>query len=164
MSHNVSAPSVNRRNARRHSALRTVVVKVVPPLAGAALLAVAACGGGGSGSTPAVSPAPIGTGTAVPTPSPGPTAVTVTPASLAFSGAGAGIAGQKVAVAQANNTAFSLATTTCAGIASVTPTSGAGPFTFSPLAAGTCSYIVSGTGGATAAVAITITTTTVVGQ
>jgi hypothetical protein len=164
MPHNVRLSPSRHPAPGRRSALRTAALKFVPPLAAAALLTVAACGGGGGGPTPGVSPSPIGTGTAVTaTPAPGPTAVTVTPASIAFTSAGAGAPVQRVAVSQANNAAFRLSTTTCAGIASVTPTSGAGPFTFAPLAAGVCSYAVGGTGGATAAVTITVTTTSVVG-
>jgi hypothetical protein len=138
-----------------------------PPAAAAALLALAACGGGGSGSaTPSGGPTPIGKATtAPPTPTPGPTAVGVTPESLAFTAAGAGVPGQSVAVSQAKNTGgFTLTTTTCAGIASVIPAAGAGPFTFAPLAAGTCTYLVSGSGGASAKVTITVTTTGVVSQ
>jgi serine protease len=142
-----------------------MVLKSFAPLAAAALLALAACGGGGGGSTPSVNPSPIGTGTAVTaTPSPGPTAITLHPASLAFTSAGAGAPTQSVAVSQPGNTAFSLSTSTCGGIASVAPASGAGPFTFAPLAAGTCTYVASGTGGATAGIAITVTTTSVIGK
>jgi hypothetical protein len=153
-------------SCRRRSAIRRAATVFFPPAA-AALLALAACGGGGSGSvTPSGGPTPIGKATtAPPTPTPGPTAVGVTPESLAFTAAGAGVPGQSVAVSQAKNTGgFTLTTTTCANIASVTPAAGAGPFTFAPLAAGTCTYLVSGSGGASAKVTITVTTTGVVSQ
>jgi hypothetical protein len=165
MPHTVSPPAGPRPDLRRRVALRTAALKSLPPLAAAALLALAACGGGGGGSTPGVSPAPIGSGTAVTaTPSPGPTAITVTPASLAFTSAGSGAPTQTVAVTQANNNAFSLSSTTCNGVVSVAPTTGAGPFTFAPLAAGACTFVVGGIGGATASVAITVTTTSVIGK
>ncbi|MGD0472166.1 MAG: hypothetical protein ABSB70_03010 [Candidatus Velthaea sp.] len=153
--------TISRASSRRRLRLRGIAFRWIPPLAAAGLFALAACGGGGGGSTPAAgSPSPIGGAS----PAPGPTAVVASPASVAFTAVGIGIAAQSVSVSQLDNTAFTLTTTNCAGIVSVTPTSGAGPFAFSPLAPGTCSYLVSGTGGAAATIGVSVTTTSVVGK
>jgi hypothetical protein len=69
-----------------------------------------------------------------------------------------------MSVTQSNYTGqFTLSTTTCSGIVSVTPAKGAGPFTFSALKAGTCTYTIAGS-GAKIALPITVTTTTVQGS
>jgi len=86
--------------------------------------------------------------------------VTVNPSTVNFLAAGPGVAGQSVTVSETGYTgAFTLSTTTCAGIATASPLSGSGTFTFSPVAAGTCSYVVTGKAGATATITITVTTT-----
>jgi hypothetical protein len=158
---------------------------------GAALLA--ACGGGGGSSapsptvgtigtptpapsaTPATKPTvppttaptavPTGPATAAPTAAPGVSGVVVSPAALAFFAAGTGAAKLTAAVSQTGNTAgFHLSTTNCTGIVTAAPTTGAGPFTFTPLQAGTCSFTVSGSGGAETDLTITVTTTSVTGS
>jgi hypothetical protein len=159
--------------------LRIAVRKVVSPVAALVLLALTACGGGGGGSTaltPGSTPSPIGSSTPPTTPTPGPgssptptptpvptgPAVTVSASVVAFTAAGSGVPGQSVAAAQAQNTGgFVLSTTTCAGIVSAAPTTGVGPFTFLPIAAGTCTYLITGNGNATATVSITVTTTSI---
>jgi len=91
----------------------------------------------------------------------------LSPSSLSFDAAGAGAPTLSVAAAQVGNTTgYALTTTTCAGIVSVAPTSGAGPFVFTPVTAGNCSYTVTGIGGASlsASLSITVTTTVVTQQ
>jgi hypothetical protein len=84
------------------------------------------------------------------------------PNALSFDAAGSGVPGQTVTAAQNGNAAgFVLSSSNCAGIATVAPASGSGPFTFSAVAAGTCSYIVAGAAGQSATVSITVTTTTI---
>lgn len=56
--------------------------------------------------------------------------------------------------------------TTCASIASIAPITGVAPFKFTvdPLAAGSCSYTIGDTNGASAALMVTVTTTELGGQ
>jgi hypothetical protein len=105
------------------------------------------------------------------TPSPAPISggVSVSPSSVSFLAAGPNVPAQIVVIAQSGNTGgFTLSTTDCGGIVSVTPAVGAGPFSFSPSVAGlagnagTCSYVVSGSGGATATIRVSVTTTSIV--
>jgi hypothetical protein len=109
---------------------------------------------------------PTAAATAAPTAAPsGVPAVVVSPGALAFFAAGTGAAKLTAAVSQTGNTAgFHLSTTNCTGIVTAAPATGAGPFTFTPLQAGTCSFTVSGSGGAQAALTITVTTTSVKGS
>jgi hypothetical protein len=152
--------------------------------AGVVAVSLVACGGGGSSNpapavnaipVPAVSPtikpttspttaaSSTPTPTAAPTPSVTPTVLSVSPASLAFSAAGSGSPTQSVTAAQPDASAgFTLSTTTCGGIVTVTPTKGAGPFIFSALKAGSCSYTITG-GAQKITLPITVTTTTVHG-
>jgi hypothetical protein len=123
--------------------------------------------------TPVPSATPTGPATPAPsaTPAPAPTAtpvgngVALSPASLSFTAAGTGAPTLSVTAAQIGNTlGFALTSTTCAGIVSVAPASGAGPFVFTPLAAGACSYTVTGIGGYTAQLPISVTTTVITQQ
>jgi hypothetical protein len=163
--------------AQRSIKARPSVAKKLLPLGGAALLALVACGGGGGSAGPGPTPPPGPSASPSPgkspNPIPSPTATSnpVGPAlilsanSLAFTAAGPGAATAAISATQATNTnGFTLSTTTCSGIVGVSPASGAGPFTFSPLAAGTCVYVVNGIDGVYATVSISVTTTTVGSQ
>lgn len=110
-----------------------------------------------AGCTP---PYAVPSGT-LPTPSTAPGVVTLSPASLSFLTAGASAA-QSVSPSQANYSGpFAALTTTCAGIATISPASGSA-FTVTPVAAGTCSFTVTGS-GASATLGVTVTTTSVGG-
>lgn len=119
-------------------------------------LAVSGCGGGGggaAGSTPALpSPAVV-----QPAPNPQASGVSTTPSSVAFTSLGQGPV--VVSVSQPGATTFAWSSTTCAQIASVTPASGAGPFSVAPIGLGQCSFTVTGAGSSTATVAVSVTTT-----
>lgn len=92
-----------------------------------------------------------------------PDAVTLTPASLAFTATGASNA-QTVNVSQTNYSgSFTAATTTCSGIATIASTS-ASAFSVTPVAAGTCTFTISGGGGQSATLTVGVTTTSVGGQ
>jgi len=54
--------------------------------------------------------------------------------------------------------------TSCSAVATVSPTSGTGPFTVTGLAAGTCSFTVSGDSGISAPLSVTVTTVSVGGS
>jgi hypothetical protein len=103
----------------------------------------------------------------IPTSTGNPAAPAIVLSSNAFSFTSAGSAAptQTLAATQSTNTTgFTLSTTTCAGIASVSPASGVGPFTVAALGAGTCSFVVTGAGGVTAVAGVSVTTTTIGSQ
>lgn len=94
---------------------------------------------------------------------PTPGAVTLTPGSLAFTATGASSA-QTVKVSQANYSgSFAAATTTCSGIATIASAS-ATAFSVTPVAAGSCTFTITGGGGQSAALTIGVTTTSVGGH
>jgi hypothetical protein len=96
----------------------------------------------------------------VPGPTPfAPGALAISPTSLSFTATGAANA-QTVNVSQPGYTA---ATTTCNGIVTVA-SAGNTAFTFTPVAAGTCTYQISGGNGITATLSIVVTTTAVGGS
>ncbi|HEY6235425.1 MAG TPA: hypothetical protein VIW69_10020 [Candidatus Elarobacter sp.] len=116
--------------------------------------------------TPAPSPTPSPTPTPVPPPSPSPTAtpspamVAVNVPSLQFVGTGPAFA-TTITVTQAGyNGQFVLSGTSCSTIATTDTTASQQNFTITPLAAGTCSYTLTGGGGAHTTVPVAVTTTT----
>jgi hypothetical protein len=91
--------------------------------------------------------------------------VTVNPNVLSFTAAGSAYA-QTVSIAQPNNSAgFGVSACQSNGttIASA-PTSTGGSLTVTPVAAGFCSFTVTGSGGQTATIGVTVTTTVVTQQ
>jgi len=52
----------------------------------------------------------------------------------------------------------------CSGIATVSPSSGAGPFTVTPVGAGQCTFTVTGGNGQTATLTVGVAVTTVGGS
>jgi len=79
--------------------------------------------------------------------------------SLAFTAAGAANA-QSVSATQANYTGtFTASTTTCGGIATISPATGT-TFSVTPVAAGSCTFAIAGGGGQSMTLTIGVTTTT----
>ena len=116
------------------------------------------------------SPTPTPTATATPTPiptqtpTPTPPPVVVSIPSLQFLGAGSAYA-KTIVVTQANyNGQFALGGASCNGIAATDVTTSLQNFTITPLAAGTCTYTLTGGGGAQTTLPVTVTTLTVGGQ
>jgi hypothetical protein len=99
----------------------------------------------------------------IPGPATAPGAVVLSPASLAFTAAGAASA-QSVSATQASyGGSFTASTTTCSGIATISPASGSA-FTVTPVAAGACTFIISGGGSQSTSLAVGVTTTGVGGS
>ena len=110
------------------------------------------------GFVPAPTPTP--SPTATPTAAPG--AVELSSATLSFTATGAGYA-QPVTVTQASYSGvFTPSTTNCTGIATISPASGTS-FSVTPVAAGSCTFTITGCGGQSATLSIGVTTTTVGG-
>ena len=87
----------------------------------------------------------------------------LSPSSLAFTATGASNA-QTVAVTQGNYSgAFTASGTTCTGIATISAATAAS-FSVTPVAAGSCTFTITGSGGQSAALTIGVTTTTVGGS
>jgi hypothetical protein len=87
----------------------------------------------------------------------------VAPASLSFDGIGSANA-QSVTVSQAQyGGAFVASSTTCSDIATISSYSGR-TFGITPVGAGTCSFVFTGEGGASATLDIGVTTTAVSGS
>ncbi len=83
--------------------------------------------------------------------------------SLAFTAAGTSNA-QTVTVTQANYSgAFTASGTTCTGIATISAATAAS-FSIVPVAAGSCTFTITGGGGQNATLTIGVTTTTVGGS
>jgi Bacterial Ig-like domain (group 2) len=96
-------------------------------------------------------------------PSPAPAdAVQLSPSTLNFSASGAQYA-QTVSASQNDTGTFTVFTTTCNGIAAISPISGKA-FTVTPVAAGSCTFTIMGGAGQTATLTVGVTTTTVGGQ
>lgn len=124
-----------------------------------------------SSSSTSASPSPTGSasGGASPTPTtsstptpPPPGVLSANPTTLSFYSTGAGAA-QTVLVQQTNFSGALSETDTCSGIATVSPTSSASPYTatVTPVAAGTCT-ITFNDGTQTVPVSVTVTTAGVV--
>jgi hypothetical protein len=89
---------------------------------------------------------------------------------LSFLGIGSAL-NQQITVSEANYSGtFTLATAaagqanSCSGIATVSPPSGAGPFTVTPVGGGQCTFTVTGGNGQTATLTIGVANTTVGGS
>jgi hypothetical protein len=94
---------------------------------------------------------------------PMPGTVTLSQTSLTFTAAGAANA-QSTTASQANYTGtFTASTTTCSGIATIAST-GSAAFSVTPVAAGTCSFTITGGNNMTATLNVVVTTTTVGGS
>ncbi|MGC2243809.1 MAG: hypothetical protein WBA06_09305 [Candidatus Aquilonibacter sp.] len=99
----------------------------------------------------------------IPGPTPTPGSVMLSSSSLAFTTIGASDA-QTVTVKQSNYSgAFTASGTTCAGIATISAATAAS-FSVTPVAAGSCTFTITGGGGQSAALTIGVTTTTVGGS
>ena len=104
--------------------------------------------------TPTRTPTPAPTGTAAPAP------VLVNGPALQFAATGPAYA-KTIAVVQANyDGQFSLSGTSCNGIAVADTTTSPQNFTITPLAAGSCTYTVTGGGGSQTTLPVAVTTTT----
>ena len=114
--------------------------------------------------TPSASPSPSAapSASASPTPTPVPGSVVLAPSTLPFLNTGSGFAQTSTVSQAAYGGAFTIGTTTCAGIASAV-ISGT-TITVTPVGAGSCTYTVSGGNGQSSPLAIGVTTTTVGGS
>jgi hypothetical protein len=122
--------------------------------AGVALIC-SGCGGGGTPPNLPLNPTP--SPTATPTPNP----LAANPVSLSFSATGA-TAAQTIAVSETSYSGAFDEGDTCAGIASVTPSSASGPkanFTVTPSAAGSCTVTIKDANGQHSATSVNVTTT-----
>ncbi len=130
---------------------------------------LAACSGGGTTNIyqlPSATPSgvPTSSSSAVPTATPTappPGVLSINPTALTLNGTGAASA-QSVDVQEIGYTGGFGESDTCAGIATVAPSSGSGPsaaFSVTPIAAGTCSATFTDAQSQHVAVAITVTTT-----
>ncbi len=114
--------------------------------------------------TPTLTPSPTPAPTATPAPTPTPAPVVVSAPSLRFVGTGSTFA-TTIVVTQANYSGnFALGGTSCNGITTADTASSLQNFTITPVAAGTCTYTVTGGGGAQTVLPVTVTTLTVGGQ
>jgi hypothetical protein len=128
-----------------------------------AALLLAGCDGA---ATPTTSPAtdptapPSAHPTATPTATPTTAPLTIPAGSLSLLGIGSSLA-QSASVDETGYTgSFNIVATSCAGIATVSPSTGSGPMlalTVTGLAAGTCTATASDTHGQTAPLNITVT-------
>ena len=106
------------------------------------------------------SPTPTRTPTPAPTATPAPAPVLVSGPALQFAATGPAYA-KTIAVVQANyDGQFSLSGTSCNGIAVADTTTSPQNFTITPLAAGSCTYTVTGGGGSQTTLPVAVTTTT----
>jgi hypothetical protein len=89
--------------------------------------------------------------------------VAIAPTALAFTSAGAGAA-QNVTVSQLNTVGgFTVSTCVAAGVTIATAAATTtGTLAVTPVAAGVCTFTVTGSGGLTAPLGVTVTTTGVV--
>jgi hypothetical protein len=103
---------------------------------------------------------PLVSSTASPAPSatPAPGSIGLSPSSLAFTAAGASSAQSFVASESGYAGAFTASTTTCAGIATISPAGGTA-FTVTPVAAGSCSFVIAGANGQSATLSVGVTIT-----
>lgn len=102
-------------------------------------------------------------GTFIGVATPAPETVTLAPSTLAFTATGSSNA-QTVSASQTNYTGgFTAATTTCNGIATIASAS-ATSFTVTPVAAGSCTFTITGGSGESGTLTIGVTTTSVGGN
>lgn len=133
-----------------------------------AALAAGCSGSGGSGSTTTPfrpTPTPISTPTPTQSPTLAPGAVLLAPASLSFIATGTPKAMPDTAMQAGFSASFTASTTaagqpsSCSGIATISAPSGS-TFTVTPVAAGNCTFTIAGGNGQTAALLVSVTTTT----
>jgi hypothetical protein len=124
--------------------------------------AVTGCSGGAIVTTPIATPSPSPSPSVSPSPTPGP--VVLSQSSIGFTSSGAANA-QIVTPSQTNYAgSFSAATAaagqanSCSNIAVISPANGS-VFTVAPSAAGACAFTISGGGGQSATLSITVTVT-----
>uniref|UniRef100_E6Q3D4 Uncharacterized protein n=1 Tax=mine drainage metagenome TaxID=410659 RepID=E6Q3D4_9ZZZZ len=127
--------------------------------------------GGMSISPPQLQNIAIGAATPSPSPTPSPTpgAVVLTPSSLAFTAVGA-VNAQSTTASETNysgafaaSTAAAGQSNSCSGIATISPASGTN-FSVTPVAAGHCTFALTGGGTQSATLTIDVTTTNVGGS
>ena len=126
---------------------------------------IAGCGGGGTTTTtPAVSATATPTPAPTATPTPAPNVLSANPNPLNFTSlSGTGMFTTTEALYTGAFTATSTGATSCTGIATFSPASGAGPnqaFTVTPVAAGTCTITVTDASGQKVNESVVVTTTT----
>ena len=123
------------------------------PLVAVASLGLSACGGSGGGSSASGSAAVIP-----------PMPIVLSAGSLSFLGLGAA-ASQTVSASEGNYSgAFSAASTTCSGIATIALLPGSTTvFVITPVGAGSCGFSITDTLGQSKSLAIFVTTTVVGG-
>jgi hypothetical protein len=120
--------------------------------------------------TPSPSQSPVPTPTPTRSPTPAATAagpITLTPSSVALLGIGSGNAKTSIAAETSYAGTFTVNAAACTGIANVTPASGAGPslsLTVTGLMNGTCSATITDAFGQSAPLAISVTTSGIVGN
>jgi hypothetical protein len=101
---------------------------------------------------------PITTPIATPSPSATPGVLSLSSTSLTFIAVGAANA-QPVTAMQANYAgSFTASTTTCGGIATISPATGTA-FSVTPVAAGSCTFAIAGGAGQSTTLTIGVTTT-----
>jgi hypothetical protein len=125
---------------------------------GALYVSVTSASGG-----PTPTPTPTPTQTPTPTPTPAPNAVVLSSTTLSFTGTGATLA-QSVSASQSGfSGSFVASGTSCAGLATISQT-GPTAFSVAPVAAGVCSFTITGSNGQFATLGVTVTVTTVGGS
>ena len=133
--------------------------------AGMSTLAQAFGGGSPIGlatATPVPSATPTATPTVAPTATPTPAPVVLTQTTLAFVNVGAGFA-QSASISEAGYTgSFTIASSTCSGIA--TASISGSTITVTPVAAGSCTLSIAGGAGQPATLTIGVTTTSLGGS
>lgn len=124
--------------------------------------AVVACSGGGATTYVYITASPSSSPSASPTPTAPPSGVlSVNPTALSINGTGASYA-QNVYVQETGYSGAFSESDNCTSIASVAPSSGAGPaatFIVTPSGAGTCTATFADVNGNRVLVAVTVTTT-----
>jgi hypothetical protein len=112
---------------------------------------------------PMVTVTPQPSASATPSPTPAPGTVALTTGTMAFVATGAA-ADQSTTASQPNYSGtFAASGTSCTGIATISPAAGT-TFTVTPVAAGSCTFTITGGDGKSAALAVGVTTTNVGGQ
>jgi hypothetical protein len=86
------------------------------------------------------------------------TGVSVQPASISF--LATAVPAQTVVATQSGNSSFTASSTNCLGVATLTQTANS-VFSVVPVAAGACSFTISGSAGSSVALPVTVTTTTI---
>jgi hypothetical protein len=109
------------------------------------------CSGGSSPVQPIVTHAPT------PTPTPGPGVVSVNPGTLNFITTESSATQQTTVSESGYGGSFTASTTTCTGIATISPATSSGSFTVTPQGNGTCTFTITGSAGTSGTLAVTVT-------